>query len=138
MENDKDITAATSKWLQKLSFDEPSENFQKNIMQSVFALERKKENDNLSYWWFLLLIPAFVAGGWFLSTISGISVNLSGAWQSIQEYYFSVNTGMGEFFNRIKSINISPAIILIFLAVLSLLIVEDIFSKSRQKLKTDV
>lgn len=136
MENDKEITAATSKWLQKLPFDEPSENFQRNVMQTIFALDAKKENDSLSYWWFLLLIPAFVAGGWFLST--SISVNLSGAWQSIQEYYFSINSGMGEFFHRIKSINISPAIILIFLAVLSLLVVEDIFSKSRQKLKTDV
>lgn len=139
MENDKHIDRVADEWLKKMSLDDPSENFSRNVMQSVFTLSREsaKKDDNINYWWFLLLIPVFAAAGWYLSTIHGYAEKFSLIWTSIQSYYFSLNSGFGEFFSRVKGISISPVIILVFLAILSLLVIEDIFSKSRQKLNAE-
>ena len=136
MENDKNIDQATSEWLKKLSLDEPSDSFLRNVMHSVYALEKKKSND-INYWWFLLLIPVLLAGCWYLSTLPAFVERLTEIWSGIQNYYYSLNADFGDIFTRLKKITISPVVILIFLAVLSLLIVEDIFSKSRHKLNAE-
>ena len=137
MDEDKNIDRATSGWLKKMTLDDPSENFSKNVMNSIYALEVKTSEDNFNYWWLLLLIPVFGAGGWYLSTLPEFMAKLTMFWTSTVEYYNSLNSGFGEMFGRLKGISISPVVILIFLAVLSLLIIEDIFSKSRHNVKAD-
>lgn len=137
MDEEKDIDQATSGWLKKMTLDDPSENFSKQVMNSIFALNAKKSEDNFNYWWFLLLIPVLVAGGWYLSTLPEFMAKLTQFWTATTGYYNSLNSGFGEFFGSLKGISISPIVILIFLAVLSLLIIEDIFSKSRHNVKAD-
>lgn len=136
-DNDKDIDMAASGWLKKIPLDEPSEHFTKNVMSSVYALENYKPLSNKGYWWFLLLIPVLVAGGWYLSSLPEFIARISDILTSVRNSYTSLNAGFGEFFGRFREISISPVVILIFLAVLSLLVVEDIFSKSRHKINAD-
>lgn len=138
MDEEKDIDLATSGWLNKMTLDDPSENFSRNVMSSVYALETKTSEDNINYWWFLVLIPVLVGGGWYLSTLPEFMAKLTQIWNSTAEHYNSLNSGFGDFFGRFKDLSISPVVILIFLAILSLLIIEDIFSKSRHKLNADV
>lgn len=137
MENDKDIDLATSEWLKKLPFEEPSDAFSRNVMNSVYALETKKVNDNISYWWFLLVIPVLIAAGWYLSTVPSFGNRISEIWGTAQANYTALNTEVGSIFIYLKTMTISPFIILIFLAALSLLLIEDIFSKSRHKLNAE-
>lgn len=137
MDEDKNIDRATSGWLKKMTLDDPSDNFSKNVMNSIYALDARSSEDHFNYWWLLLLIPVFGAGGWYLSTLPEFLAKFTNVWTSITEYYNSLNSGFGEVFGSLKGISISPIVILIFLAILSLLIIEDIFSKSRQNVKAD-
>lgn len=135
--NDKDIDRVTSAWLEKLALEEPSEGFSKNVMGSIYALNQNKLDDKFNFWWFLPAIPVLIAGGWYLSTLPGFMVKLNIYRTWIIEFYDTLNSGFGEIFGQVKQISISPFVILIFLAILSLLVIEDIFSKSRQNLKPD-
>lgn len=135
MEND--IDKASSEWLKKLSPEEPSGNFSRNVMQSIYALESRKEKD-FNYWWFLTLLPVLGAGIWYLFTFPIFTRSLTNWWAVALNYYNGLNTSFGDFFSKIKGLSISPMIILGFLAILSLLVIEDIFSKSRKtKLNTE-
>lgn len=129
MEND--IDKESSEWLKKLSLEEPSGDFSRNVMQSVYALENRKEKA-FNYWWFLSLLPLLVGVIWYLFTIPVFAKNLTNWWTLALNYYNGINSSFGDFFSKIKGISISPMIILGFLAILSLLIIEDIFSKSRK------
>lgn len=131
MENDVNIDKLTARWLKKIEPEEPSDTFANSVMQSVFALKVEKPFNRANYWWFLLFIPVLVAGGWYLSTLPEFVTKVAAIWESILNYYHGLNAYFASIFIRIKSMTISPMIILGFLAVLSLLIIEDVFSKNR-------
>jgi hypothetical protein len=134
---DNDIEKASSDWLKKLSPEEPSGNFTRNVMQSIYALESRKER-YFNYWWFLTLLPVFVGGIWYLTTIPAFTTRMMAWWEAVVNYYQALDSYFGDVLSKVKSISISPVIILGFLAILSLLVIEDIFSKSRNtKLNTE-
>ncbi len=137
MENETNIDKITAGWLKKVKAEEPSDRFAVNVMQSIYKLQNEKSSDEINYWWFLILIPVFVAGGWYLSTLPAFMAKLSEIWITSLNFYNSLNSSFGEMFSNLKNITISPFVILGFLAILSLLVVEDIFSKSRHKLNAE-
>lgn len=130
-ENESNIDKLTAGWLKQMNPEDPSSGFSGKVMQSIYALKGEKDPGKHNYWWFLLLIPIFAAGGWYISTIPAYAIRINDIIHTITEYYYSMNASFGEIFTRIKSISISPLLILGFLALLSLLLIEDIFRKSR-------
>lgn len=137
-DNDRDIDLATSGWLKKLKPDDPSEDFSRKVMDSVYALQTQQKEGHFNFWWLLLLLPVFAAGGWYLSAYTTFTGQVNDFWMTIRDYYYSLNSGVGDFFIQLKKVSISPFIILIFLAALSLLLIEDIFSKNRNKQNSEV
>jgi len=132
MKDDLNIDNISAKWMGKAGLDEPSVFFTDNVMQHVLELSQAKPPINkFVYLWYLLFIPVLIAGGWYLSTIPEFMLKISTLWKGIQDYYLTLNIGLANTVHHIKSITISPIIVLGFLAVLSLLIIEDIFSKTK-------
>lgn len=137
MENNKEFDSVASEWLKKLPLDEPSDNFSLNVMQSVYALESNKEKGGFNYWWLLALIPVLAGLGWYLSSAPAFSEYFSSIWDSFQDYYNSLNVSFGEKVGSVKNISISPLVILGFLAILSLLVIEDIFKSKHTKVNAE-
>ncbi|HEX3008801.1 MAG TPA: hypothetical protein VHO90_14430 [Bacteroidales bacterium] len=133
MENNRDIEEAVSGWMKKLSFDEPSKGFSGDVMQSVYALNKSKAKNRFGYW-FLVLVPILAACGWYLSLQPAFVAKFKIIWSEVQNYYDTLNSSVGEMVGQLKDISISPIVILIFMAILSLLIIEDIFSTKRHKM----
>jgi hypothetical protein len=135
MENN--IDKITEGWLKNLETEEPSSSFTANVMQSVYALNNATEK-SFNYWWLLTSIPVFAAGGWYLSTLPLFMEKFNKFVFVLNSYYQAGNSTFADIFKSFKSITISPIIILGFLAVLSLLLLDDIFKKSKDnKLKAE-
>jgi hypothetical protein len=137
-EQEKDIDMITSGWLKKLQPEDPSEEFSRKVMDSVYALRGQKQENHISLWWLLLLLPVLAAGVWYLYNYTTFMDQVNGSWMNIRNYYNSLNSNVGDFFLHMKKVTISPFVILIFLAALSLLLIEDIFSKNRNKQNSEV
>jgi hypothetical protein len=135
MENN--IDKITEGWLKNLEAEDPSSSFTANVMQSVYALNNSTQK-TFNYWWLLTFIPLLAAGGWYLSTLPAFMEKFNAFVTVLKNYYEAGNATFGDIFKSFKSISISPMVILGFLAVLSLLLLDDIFKKSKDsKLKAE-
>jgi len=130
--NDKTIDRLTSKQIRNLGLDEPSADFTLKVMQSI-ALERQPDiiEKPRKYWWLLVFVPLITAIAWYcmvtFKLIGYGSMVLTSTENNIKPYIASFI----DLFAKLKSLTISPFLIVSFIAVLSLLIIEDLTARMK-------
>jgi len=129
--DEKGLDQITGNIMRQSAIDEPSAAFTAGVMQSVLALKvpaEKARVNRMWYYWFLLLVPVFAAGGWYLSVNTNAItkfLNYTNPLTILIKSVFSVFVG---FFNQIGNISISPFLLICALAILFLLLIESLFS----------
>jgi hypothetical protein len=131
-DNRPDTKDELKKWMGKIKWEEPSDQFTNHVMQSVLALstEEKKVARN-GYYWLLMLLPFLIALGWYITTLPELSIKMLKVWVAVVQYYTLINSNINNVFTHFKNITISPLLILGFLAILTLLLLDDIFIKAK-------
>jgi hypothetical protein len=130
--NDKSIDRLTSKQIKNLGLDEPSPDFTFKVMQSI-ALEPQPEIGikPRKYWWLLVFVPVITAIAWYcMVTFKLIGYGLlvlTSAENNIKPYIASFI----DLFAKLKSLTISPFLIVSFIAIISLLIIEDFTARMK-------
>jgi hypothetical protein len=133
--NEENLDQLTTKLVKKTGIEDPSALFTERVMQSVIAIEQAKvETNTFHYKWFLLLIPAVVFGGWYLTTLPVIMNKFLKILDSLGLYFNSLFSGLVNTFQQLGNISFSPVVIIGSLAVLSLLVIDAIFTRKKYQL----
>jgi hypothetical protein len=133
--NEENLDQVTGKLIKETGIEEPSVLFTERVMQSVIALQQAKEVTNtFHYKWLLLLIPAVVFGGWYLTTFPVIMNKFLKILNSIELFFNSLFSGLVNAFHQLGNVSISPIVIIGSLAVLSLLVIDAILTRKKYQI----
>ncbi len=135
LRNDDELDRLTGELMRKSGTEEPSINFTESVMQSVKAVQAPvREINILKYFWTLPFIAITIVGGWYLFTLSSFTDRLlkyydAGIALSSNVFAFSV-----QFIQGVKNFTYSPIILISFIAALSLLLIDFIYSRKKYQL----
>ena len=122
--SDKILEQLTSRHIKSLEPDEPSADFTLKVMQSI-ALETKPEfvEQQKNYWWLLIFVPVLTAITWYCI----VALKLAGyRLFSLENNFKPFIAPFIELFSKLKGITLSPLLMVSFIAILSLLLIEDL------------
>jgi len=132
MKKDKTIEKLTVLMIKNLGLDEPSADFTVKVMQSI-ALEAQPEYlVQRNYWWLLGLIPVFTAISWYfivLFRLSGYVIQFLTSFLTIVQPFIAQFLSL---FTQLKNLSISPLLLIGFIAVLSLLTIEELATRIKR------
>jgi hypothetical protein len=126
----KNIEEITFSQIKKLGADSPSADFTNKVMQSILA-----ENQEVNvpapkrYFWLFVLVPLMVILCWYFLVLFNLNV-------LVVQYLSSITNSSNTFFNsflnisnQLKNFSIQSTILISFVAIISLLILEELLSK---------
>jgi hypothetical protein len=122
--NDKILEQLTSRHIKSLGQDEPSADFTLKVMQSI-AFEPQPEfvEQQKNYWWLLIFVPAITAIAWYcIVTLKLADYRLLSLENNMKPFI----APFIELFSKLKGITLSPLLMVSFIAILSLLLIEDL------------
>jgi hypothetical protein len=122
--NEKSIEQLTSKYVKSLGQDEPSADFTLKVMQSIaFGTQPEFVEQQKNYWWLLIFVPILTAITWY----SIVALKLTDYRLLPLEYNMKPFIApFIELFSKLKGITLSPFLMVSFIAILSLLLIEDL------------
>jgi hypothetical protein len=128
--SDKTIEKITARRIKKLGPDEPSDDFTIKVMQTI-ALETKPEFlvSQKNYRWLIVLIPLCVAISWYIIVLLKLSRYVMLFWTSFLNIIQPLNAQFISLISQLKNLYISPLFLIGFIAVISLLTIEDLISR---------
>jgi hypothetical protein len=129
--NDKTPDKTTADRIKNLGLDEPSADFTNKVMQLIVSEQPLYTEKPRNYWWLLLLIPV-------LSGIIGYSLVFFRLTGYISHFWDSLQSTINPFINTIissadqfKHINLPAYMLLGFTAILALLTIEELISRTK-------
>ena len=128
--NDEEIDKLIAGSIRSIGLDEPSADFTLNVMQAI-TVEKPVIANQSRYWWWLSLIPLLMGLIWgsiYFFKLSGpISHFFSKVISSAQPLFGSITT-IPE---QLKAVKIPPILILGFVAIMMLLAIEELISRTK-------
>jgi hypothetical protein len=129
MNNKKNIEELTSERIKNMGLEEPSADFTRKIMQSVALLPKPKVEKKQINYWYLSIVPV-IGLIWLSLVVFKLTNYVIIYWQFFKNGIHPFITSMINIFSRLK--NVSPIIIISFIAVLILLVIEEVISRNKQ------
>ena len=130
MNNKKNIDELTSERIKNMGLEEPTADFTKKVMQSIALVPQPKMEKKQINYWYLLIAPAAVGLIWFSMATFKLTDYVIIYWQFFKHSVHPYMTSLIDIFIQLKSI--SPVIIISFIAVLILLVIEEVLSRKKQ------
>lgn len=135
MKNNKTIDELTFRRIKNLRPDEPSVDFTQKVMQSILSEVKSSYTLPGRYrFWLMGLIPVILISGWYLFAILQWTGHIDTLWIAATALLQPLINIFRSLFMQLESLRIPPAILFIFVAILSLLVVEEFFDRKRQLL----
>ena len=133
--NNKTIEEITFNRIKNLGPDEPSADFTQKVMQSILKENRPTYTlRRRNYYWLMVLIPVLIIICWYFLVLFQLTGYIDRLWISVTDSIQSFLSKFLSFFIQLRNISIQPTILISFLAVLSLLIIEEFVSRTRRLL----
>jgi hypothetical protein len=135
MKKNKTIDELTFHHIKNLGVDEPSADFTQKVMQSVskeyqtIHTEKKR-----NYVWLISLIPVSIILGWFFLVMFDGTAYINRLWITATSSLHSIFSLFSPVFNQLKNLSVQPMIVISFIAMLSLLIIEEFISRAKKTL----
>jgi hypothetical protein len=134
--NEDDLDRITGDLVKKIGTEEPSRLFAERVMQSVYAVHSPgKKPVRIHYYWLFLIVPAIIAGGWYLSAIPELMAKSLKIYYAINLYFNSILTGLANTLHHLISISVSPLVLIGAMAVFFLMLIEAILTRKRFQIK---
>jgi len=130
---DNTIDKLTSMKIKSMGLDEPSDDFTLKIMHTIVAEQPVYSMKQRNYWWLLSFVPIFLGISYYILFIFGQTIFLSDFATSLLNM---VKPSIGVFsslLNLFKQITIPPMFLIGFIAMLSLLTLEEIISSVKHR-----
>jgi hypothetical protein len=133
--NKKNIEELTSSLIKNLGLDEPSDDFTQKVMQSILKANRPAYSlQSGKSFWLIGLIPVIIIICWYILVHFQLTGYIDRLWISVTDSIQSFLSKFLSFFIQIKNISVQPTILISFIAVLSLLIIEEFVGRTRRLL----
>ena len=135
MKKNKTIDELTFHHIKSLGFDEPSAGFTQKVMQSVskeyqtIHTEKKR-----NYVWLISLIPLSIILGWSLLAMLDGTAYVYRLWITATSSLQSIFSLFSPVSHQLKNLSVQPMIVIIFIAMLSLLVIEEFISRAKKTL----
>ncbi len=130
MNNKKNIEELTSERIKNVGLEEPSADFTSKVMQSVVLLPQPKIEKKLINYRYLIIAPVLIGLIWLSMVIFKLTDYIIMYWQFLRNGIRPLMTSLIDIFIQLKSV--SPIIIISFIAVLLLLVIEEVVSRKKQ------
>ena len=135
LRNDDELDRLTGELMRKSGTEEPSFNFTESVMQSVKAVQAPvREINILKYLWALPILAITIGGGWYLLTLPAFTDRLLKYYDAGIAVSSNVFTFAVQFIQGVKNFTYSPIILIGFIAALSLLLIDFIYSRKKYQL----
>jgi hypothetical protein len=131
-ENDKTIDKLSSLRIKGIGLDEPSADFTVRVMK-VIEEQPVYQTKQKSNWWMLSLVPVSIAVCSYIIVFFELSGPIYAFWTSFLDFSKPLASRFLSFLAQLKNINIPPMFLVGFLAILSLLAIEEIVGKLKRK-----
>jgi hypothetical protein len=132
MNNKKNIEELTSERVKNIGLEEPSADFTRKIMQSVVLLPQPEIKKKQINYWYLIIAP-IIGLIWLSSVVFNLTNYVIIYWQFFKNGIHPFITSTINIFSQLK--NVSPIIIISFIAVLILLVIEEVISRNKQYIR---
>jgi hypothetical protein len=134
MKNDnKTIEELTSSRIKNSGTDEPSADFTQKVMQSILSENRPVTSLKPgNYFWLLGLIPVMLIISWYFLSIFKLTGTIHHLWISATNSIHIFFSTLLSFSDELESISIESTILISFIAILSLLIIEEFVSRTKR------
>jgi hypothetical protein len=129
---DHSIEELTAKRIKKLGLDEPSANFTLKVMEHI-TLEKQPEilSQRINFWWFALT-PVLAGITWYALVLLKPMGYFNKLWLSVLNFFQTFIDLFLSLVTNLKSISISPLLLVGFTAIFSLMTLEEIVHRMKR------
>lgn len=131
--NEKTIEELTFRRIKNLGPDTPSADFTQKVMQSIMAEKRPVYSPaRIKYLWLTTMILVVFIICWYLVTKFHWSGYLDRFWIAVFDFLQSIVNVFLSISDQFKSVDMQPMVLISFVAMFSLLIIEEFIRRTKR------